>query len=568
MYILGLSAFYHNASACLFKDGQLLFALQEERLTRKKGDAHFPIKSVRQILSQADLTIKDIGLVCYYENPQTKLERQLAMDLSAEDLLRAKNKYNAVERSIRSNLGYTKEIFYADHHQAHLGNGIFQSGWDEAAYLTVDGVGEQDTITWGDYDAHGIQTKGSVHFPHSLGIFYSALTAFLGFSVNDEEFKVMGLAAYGQPRFKSILRENLFFDSGLALKLNTDFFQFSREKIFSSKLSTMLGISPRQPGEEISEVHRDIARSTQDILEEELCSIIKQAFPTGVKRLIFCGGVAHNSLANQKLSALAGVGEVFIPAAPNDVGSSVGACIIQSKLQVKINQRPVPYWGPDLDYGNHGTLERFFIPYDEGFIAHQLYLGQVIAVCRERMEFGDRALGHRSILAHPGYPGIKDFLNAKVKRREGYRPFAPVVTCEDAATYFEMNEENLVMSKTYPVKELWRKSLSGVTHIDGTARVQTLRQGDNAWLYGLLRAFEKESALPVLINTSFNLNGEPIVFNESEALDVFLRTDIDVLVLEDRYLIKNDVPAEWLEKYRRNVKSSSPYPKRETYDFL
>ena len=282
--------------------------------------------------------------------------------------------------------------------------------------------------------------------------------------------------------------------------------------------------------------------------------------------------MAHNSLANQRLSELKSIGEVFVPAAPNDVGSAIGACVVErlqnGKNILSLKQRSVPYWGKRAGPAELGDMEEFLQPFSFDGLVAALLRGEVLAVCRGRMEFGDRALGHRSILAHPGVAGMKDILNLKVKKREEYRPFAPVVPAELAALYFEMTEANLTMSKTYRVRAAYRASLAAITHADGSARVQTLAAADNPWLHSLLLAMKERGELPVLINTSLNMNGEPIVADELQAVDVFLRTDIDVLVLERGMIVKRDIPEPWIRRYRQTIKGEITGQFQSSYDFV
>lgn len=577
MFMLGISALYHNSSCCLFKDGVLLSAIQEERLSRRKSDSSFPIKSIRALLDLYHISIHDIDLVCYYEDPKLKFERQFSQidDSDISSLARAKAKSHLVEKCIRENLNYKGEVFYSKHHLSHLGNGIFQSGWQEASFLTVDGVGEWNTITWGDYSEEGIKTLGHVDFPHSLGLFYSTMTSFLGFDVNDEEFKVMGLSAFGRTHFKDILHRELFVSHGVDLKLNLDYFNFptdNQEVMFTSKLEELLGMKRRSKNEEILDSHKDLARSVQEILEDELCLILTEAFPKGCKRLIFSGGVAYNSLANKKISELKGFDSVFIPAAANDSGSSIGACVIayvEKNRKFIFQNNQVPYWGTSVEHlDDLGDLKKYFKPLVIDELIQQIISGKIIALCRGSYEFGDRALGNRSIIAHPDFPGIKDILNAKVKRREEFRPFAPIVVYEKSSTYFKMDEENPTMSKVYDVRPEFHDKLSGIQNVDHTARVQTLKREDNQFLYDLLLAFEQKSSYPILINTSFNLNGEPIVASARNALHSFLKTNIDILVIEDQVLRKEDLPKAYLDIYQKVTHEIKNYNPQSAYDFI
>ena len=567
MYTLGLSAFFHNSAACLFQDGRLLWAQQEERFSRVKSDPSFPWRAVRHMLAAQDLTIRDVGQVCYYEDPRLKLERQMAMGLSARQMARVAERFRAVEETLRLDLDYQGPVHYARHHRSHFANALFQSGWREGNYLTVDSVGEKETLTWGRFDSRGLEQFGSREFPHSLGVFYSALTALLGFSVNDEEYKVMGLAAHGTPRFAPQL-EKLFLAHGSVLMLDTRYFQLEGEgSMYTPELSALLGVPTRLPGEPLTDVHRDLAASAQAVLERELTQLVQEAFPQGAGRLLLSGGVAHNSLANQRLSELPGMQELFVPAAPNDVGSAIGACVMYALEERQelwlLPEREAPYWGASARQAELGVAASWIRPVDLPRLARELMAGAVVAVCQGRMEFGDRAL-----LAYAGNPEVKEVLNGKIKRREDYRPFAPVVRSCEASEYFLMAEENLVMSKTYPVRPAYRERLSAVLNADGSARVQTLRRSDNPWLDSLLVALGEQQALPVLVNTSLNVNGEPIVLDDYQALDLFLRTDVDALVLETGVLYKTAVPAKWLEAYRAAVRGVALPRHRSTYEFL
>lgn len=551
----------------------MLGATQEERLSRIKGDSSFPIRSIRLLLDEYDLTIKDIDLVCFYENPVSKMKRQFKMDISAEQIVEVKKKSYQVAASISGELGYDKEVFYSDHHMSHLGNGIYQSGWQHGSFLCADSVGEQQCFTWGNYSDDGVNILGQINFPDSLGILYSTMTSFLGFSVNDEEFKMMGLAAFGKPVFKDLLSQNLLLGHGRQFKLNMDFFNLNQGPMYNNKLISLLKLDPRLPSAEILQRHKDLASSIQELLEDELCSLVTNVFPEGTERLIFCGGVAHNSLASQKLSQLPGIKEVFIPAAPNDVGSSIGACVmahLKKNGQILTQkERTVPYWGPSSKNNmNLGFLNQFLLPVDLLFLAEEINQGAVVAVCRGRMEFGDRALGNRSIIANPDFPDIKETINKKIKRREEFRPFAPIVSEDKASDYFEMAEKNKLMTKIYKVKQPFIHRLKGIQNIDGTARVQTVSKEDNSFFYDLLKNFERKSGIPILLNTSLNLNGEPIASSVDDALDIFLRSGMDIIVLEDYMLIKEQIPEAFRMAYRKVVTSIVSNTFKTTYDFL
>lgn len=575
MWILGISAFYHNSSCCLFKDDSLISALQEERLSRIKGDASFPVKAIRSVLDEQGLTIRDISLVCFYENPHLKIERQLAMATNVEQIAEIKKKLHLPESMIRKNLSYTGEIYYSEHHLSHVGNGVFQSGWESAKFLCADSVGEKKCLSWGEYSSNSIQVQGHIDFPHSLGILYSTLASFLHFSVNDEEYKMMGLAAHGTPAYKSLIRENLLLGHGKNFSLNETYFNLGQTDgpMYSEKLGRLLGFDPRKRNEPFLQIHKDLASSVQSLLEDETIQLIKDVFPNKIDRLIFCGGVAHNSLLNQKLTELSGIDHVFIPAAPNDVGSSIGSCIIGKFMKEKRfllqKERAVPYWATGVTKASQfGDLSSSFQPLSVEEIVKNLRSGKVVAICRGVMEFGDRALGNRSILGDPDFPGIKDIINLKIKKREDFRPFAPIVVAEKASEYFVMDEENKLMSKTYPLKTQLSNRFKGIQNIDGTARVQTLVSNDNEFLHSLLLKFGSVSGYPMLINTSLNLNGEPIALDEAQALDIFLRSEIDILILEETMIFKSDVPADFLANYRSSVFPVPGEGFKSSYDFL
>lgn len=568
MKILGISCYYHDSSAALLIDGKVVSAAAEERFTRKKHDSSFPINSIKFCLSENNLAINDIDYIAFYEKPVLKFERLLksiALGFPKTYLLFMslipswiKEKV-LVLRTIRKKLKYKKQVFFIEHHVSHAGS-FFASPFKEAAILIVDGVGEFTTSSYGYGKENKINIKKEINFPDSIGLFYSAITAYLGFSVNNSEYKVMGLSAYGQMQkekneYYEPLKKVIDIKNDGSFKLDMSYFAYQNEqKMCSEKMFELLGGRPRKKDEEITVRHKDIASALQIITEEVLAKMLDnlyREFPC--ENLIFGGGVALNSVFNGKILKQTKFKNIWIIPDPGDGGTSIGCalylynCILN---QPRVDLLENAYLGPEFSNEEiKNFLDENKIKYSEFIDENQtitetarlIFENKVVGWFQGKMEFGPRALGNRSILANPLNPKMQDILNLKVKHREQFRPFAPVVLKEAANKYFECGETFQIpcnfMLMVYPIKEEWRSKIPAVTHIDGTGRLQTIEEKQNQAYYRLIKEFENLSGIPILINTSFNVRGEPIVCAPRDAYLCMMGTEIDCLVM-GKYLIK------------------------------
>ncbi|SFK33671.1 carbamoyltransferase N-terminal domain-containing protein [Caulobacter sp. UNC279MFTsu5.1] len=568
MKILGISAHYHDSAAALVVDGLPVGAVQQERLSRRKNDAAFPLEAIEWCLDHAGLQPEDLDAVVFYERPMLKFDRILISALRAFPHGRAafahamKNSLGEkawVRGLITAQLGVPRDrILFTEHHQSHAAAAFLTAPTRRAAIMTTDGVGEWATLTVGrgERPAGGpirIVLDREVRFPHSLGMLYSTFTAYLGFSVNEGEYKVMGLAAYGRPTMADQVRKVIRRTSDGAFALELDYFAFHTTvaQSYSRRFVDLFG-PPRQAYEPIDlatpEGRRfaDIAASVQAVLEEILVDMTRGLHAeTGLPDLCLGGGVALNGVANARILAESGFERVFVPPAPGDAGSALGAALYADRIHFCNPDRDVPdhpFWGPSIDddelarlAGEDGlpaaTLN------DAALVeqtADDLAAGKVVGWMEGATEFGPRALGHRSILTAPHDVALRDRLNRDIKYREEFRPFAPVVPIEAADRYFQLPPGGArlarFMSGVFPVRPEWRERLAAVTHVDGTARVQALERSMAPRLHDLLEAYGRRSGLPVLLNTSFNLAGEPIVNRVVEGYSTFRRSGIDVLV--------------------------------------
>ncbi len=564
MKILGISAHYHDSAAALVVDGVPVAAVQEERLSRKKHDSAFPLAAIEWCLETAGLEPEQLDAVVFYEKPMLKLERILVTALRAfprswQSFPRAmQNSFGGkvwVKGLIRSHLGVPgSKILFTEHHQAHAACSFFTAPVERAAVLTTDGVGEWATFTVG----RGARKLGSpaqlavekeIRWPHSLGMLYSTFTAFLGFEVNEGEYKVMGLAAYGKPRFADevgrLLRRT--DDGGFALTLPFFDYQEGGARSYSKKFVELFG-APRSPYDaidlETDDGRRwaDLAASVQKVLEDELVVQARRLREeTGWVDLCLGGGVALNGCANARILRESGFERIFVPPAPGDAGCAVGAALWADRIHFGQPDRAVPdhpFWGPTVDAEALARVAREDGLPVESFdgierIADELAAGKVIGWMDGAAELGPRALGNRSILAAPHDAEMRDRLNRKVKHREEFRPFAPAVPIEVASRYFDLPPGGArvgrFMSGVFPVRPEHRARLAAVTHVDGTARVQTVEASMAPRLHALLLAYGKRTGIPVLLNTSFNLAGEPIVNTALEGYSTFRRSGIDLL---------------------------------------
>jgi carbamoyltransferase len=568
MKILGISAHYHDSAAALVVDGQPVAAVQEERLSRRKNDAAFPLAAIEWCLEAGGIEAEDLDAVVFYERPMLKFERILTTALRSWPTGRSAF-VHAMSNSlgekvwvrglIQAHLGVSrKKILFTEHHQSHAAAAFLTAPTNEAAILTTDGVGEWATLSVGrgkrtPGGATSIDLLREVRWPHSLGMLYSTFTAYLGFQVNEGEYKVMGLASYGTPRFADDVRKTIRRTADGAFALDLGFFEFhtTAARSYSRRFVETFGPAraawdPIDLATDEGRRYADIAASVQLVLEEILVDMTRALQrETGLADLCLGGGVALNGVANARILAESGFERLFVPPAPGDAGSALGAALYADRIHFGNPDQPFPdhpFWGPSVEAGELARIAR-----EDGLAVEELSDAELIARTAEDLaagkivgwmegatEFGPRALGHRSILAAPHSVETRDRLNRDIKYREEFRPFAPVVPVEAAAEYFELPPGGArlarFMSGVFPVKPQWRSALAAVTHVDGTARLQTLERDMAPRLHDLLIAYGKLSGAPVLLNTSFNLAGEPIVNRVVEGYSTFRRCGIDVLI--------------------------------------
>jgi carbamoyltransferase len=597
MYILGISAFYHDSAACLLKDGQVIAAAQEERFTRIKHDFHFPKESIKYCLQEAGITIKDVQYVSFYEKPYLKFDRLIktylmnapkgmksfitAMPLWVQEKL-------WMGREIRDKLGFKGKMFYPEHHQSHAASAFYPSPFQNAAILTMDGVGEWATSSYGVGDANKLDIKNTIRFPHSLGLLYSAFTYYTGFKVNSGEYKLMGLAPYGDPLYVDVIYKNLIdVKEDGSFHLNMKYFNYCTGFTMTNQnFDALFGREPRKPESSITKLDMDLARSIQVVTEEIVLKIAKHIHQeTGEKNLCLAGGVALNCVSNGRLYREGPFERIWIQPAAGDAGGALGAAMHVWYKELGNPRNPITiadrqvgsrlgssYSDNDIEaYLKENEIPFKKLPKKElhevvaGLIANE----NVIGWFNGRMEFGPRALGSRSILGDPRSPKMQSQMNLKIKFREGFRPFAPSVIAEKAKEWFDMAgvEQRSDFSSPYMLivghvqknKMLHTKGelkkaegferlksvnsyIPAVTHVDNSARIQTVHQETNPDFYSLLMEFENITGCPVLINTSFNVRGEPIVESPEDAYRCFMRTGMDYLVLGSFLMDKKEQP--------------------------
>jgi len=586
MYILGISCYYHDSSAALLKDGIIVAAAQEERFTRKKHDTTFPINAIKFCLEHQLITINEIDYIGFYEKPLIKFERVLsqhieAFPLSIKTFLSSLpswiNEKLRVTREVKKKLKYKKGVLFVEHHLAHAASCFLISPFKKAAILTIDGVGEWTTTTWGIGEGKEIQLNKEIKFPHSLGLLYSAITAYLGFSVNNSEYKVMGLSPYGlMDRTKNIYYEKLkkvidIKDDG-SYRLNMNYFvYYYKDKMPSKKLCQLLDGSIRTKDSEITQRHKDIAAAVQLIYEDVLFKMLNHVYrEIKCENIVIAGGCGLNSVANGKILNNTPFKNIWLQPDPSDGGTSIGVAsyiyhtILGNERDFVLNNA---YLGPSFSTSEiKSFLEKNKIKYSKvkdnkeliNITAQLIHKDNVIGWFQGRMEWGPRALGARSILSNACNPKMQEILNLKVKHREKFRPFAPVVCNNDAQKYFKCDKPIPLptdfMLMVYQIKKRWHKKIPSVTHVDGSGRLQTIRKEQNPLYYELIKKFGKLSGIPILINTSFNIRGEPIVCTPGDAYKCMMGTGIDYLVM-DKFLIKReDNPQDmWnSEKYAKD----------------
>jgi len=572
MNILGISAFYHDSAAALYQNGRLVAAAEEERFTRKKHDSGFPRHAIRYCLAAGKIGVEDLDYVGFYEKPLVKFERILYTYFSTfpfayKSFLRAMPLWLKeklwIPGTIRKELdGYAGPLLFSDHHESHAASCFLVSPFERAAILTLDGVGEWSTATYGRGVGNEIELFDEVRFPHSLGLLYTAFTYYLGFRVNSAEYKVMGLAPYGKPTYLDQVREVASLREDGSFWLNLKYFNYHTGLTMTNgAFHQLFGGPPRGTEEKMTQRHFDIAASVQRFLEEVVLAMGRHVHArTGEENLCMAGGVALNCVANGRLLREGSFKDIFIQPAAGDAGGAVGvAALIWNSLlgNPRTFVWPHAYWGPAYtDEDVRRVLDEARVPYKSydraellrttaELIAEQ----NVVGWFQGRMEFGPRALGNRSILADARNPKNKDVVNLKIKFRESFRPFAPSVLAEKTGEYFEIDRESPYMLLTAQVRED-RRVIPSVTHLDGSARLQTVTREENPLYYDLIAEFERQTGVPVIINTSYNVRGEPIILSPEDAFRCFMRTKMDALVMHDCVVLKRDVEkeAEWAAK--------------------
>jgi carbamoyltransferase len=584
--ILGISCYYHDAAASLIRDGQLIAASEEERFSRKKHDFDFPKNAINYCLEAGGITGKDLDYVVFFEKPFRKLDRILATVLQTypqswkvfrESMITWVVDKLWVASTLEAELGVTRDkVLFSDHHLSHAASAFLCSPFEEAAILTVDGVGEWVTATYGEGKGTDIRLLKQMDFPHSVGLLYSAFTAFLGFEVNEGEYKVMGMAPYGVPRYTDKVWKVVRLNSDGSFALDMDYFSFhhSTDKTFNNRFAALFG-DPRpsdlhfftagtgfpsyfgaKPGNyndlcKVNQHYADIAASIQKVTEDLLVGMAKNLHKmTGQSKLCIAGGVGLNSVANTRILHESGFDEVFVQPAAGDGGGSLGAALWAYNTLLgkpRVFRMDHAYWGRHYNAGEiRSFLDGSNIPYtvhdNEGKLLDRVvdYLksGKVIGWYQGRFEWGPRALGNRSIIADPGNPDMKDIVNTKIKFREPYRPFAPSILAERAQDYFELENPMRHYPARYmlyvvPVKEDKKEKLPAITHVDGTGRLQTVFKEQSPRYYSLIERFGQATGTPVILNTSFNLRGEPIVTTPANAFNTFHKSEMDALVLDN-----------------------------------
>jgi carbamoyltransferase len=581
--ILGISAFYHDSAACLVRDGEIVAAAQEERFSRKKGDESFPRAAAAYCLREGGITAQELSAVAFYEKPLLRFDRLIETYLAIaprgiRSFSHAARLWSGqrltIDKQIREGLGgYDGQILYCEHHESHAASAFYPSPYNEAAILTVDGVGEWATATIGTGQGNAIAIHRELHFPDSLGLLYSAFTYHAGFKVNSGEYKIMGLAPYGRPTYVQAIYDHLMpelHDDG-SFRLDQRYFDYvGGLTMTNGRFSELFGGPPRVPESPLTQREMDLARSVQDVCEEIMRRMARTAVEAaGTRTLCMAGGVALNAVANGKLLRERIADRIWVQPAAGDAGGALGAALLAGHRWHGAPRQGAVAWD-----GMHGALlgpsfapaeiesaldvlgaryERMERDVLIGQVADALAQGKVVGWFDGRMEFGPRALGARSILADPRDPRMQATLNLKIKFREGFRPFAPSVLAERAAEYFEMDADSPYMLMVSPVRadrrlappaeaegdarwgiealNIPRSDIPAVTHLDYTARVQTVTREQSPGLREVLEAFESHTGCPVLVNTSFNVRGEPIVCTPADAYACLMRTQIDLLAI-------------------------------------
>ncbi|HEX8436141.1 carbamoyltransferase [Archangium sp.] len=557
MNIIGISAFYHESACCLLRDGELVAAAEEERFSRVKHDRGLPRASFKYCLDVAGLDITQVDCIAYYEQPSKKLSRQLWAGHAGRSVAQLWNAALAPERAIREELGFSGPIKLYDHHLSHAASSYHFSGFQDAAILTVDGVGEWATTTYGRAKGTSIELFEEVAFPNSLGLLYSAITSYLGFEVLSGEYKVMGLAPYGKPRFVNEIGKLLRQGQDGQYTLNLDYFDFTqKDRMYSDKLSELLGQAPRQPESALAPFHEDVARSLQVVLEEmllEKARYLHRRVPS--ENLCMAGGVALNVVANGRVLREGPFERLFVQPAAGDAGSCLGAAALAHAELTGQRTQPMrhAYLGPRYSVEDvasrlaaTGLQPLDFRGREDALVeavVDRLVNQKVVSWFHGSMEMGPRALGGRSILADPRAQDIRERLNRLVKMREAFRPFAPSVLAEHASAHFDLDHASPYMLEVCQVRS--PIELPAITHVDGSARPQTVDARVAPRYARMIDAFYRRTGCPLVVNTSFNVRGEPIVCSPTDAVLCLLNSDMDCLVLEDFIIDREMLPADW-----------------------
>lgn len=603
MYILGISAFYHDSAACLIKDGEIISAAQEERFTRKKHDHNFPVNAVKYCLRYSGITSSDLELVAFYDKPFLKFERLLETyiayaPIGIKSFLKAMPLWIKeklwMKELIKNNLEFEGKIIFSEHHESHAASAFYPSPFKEAAILTMDGVGEWTTTSFGIGRDNQIELFSEIKFPHSLGLLYSAFTYYTGFKVNSGEYKVMGLAPYGTPKYKDIIyRELIDVKEDGSFKMNMNYFNYCAGLTMTNdKFHKLFDGEPRKPESNLTQKEMDLARSLQEVTEEIVLKMGKHVYKeTGSQNLCLAGGVALNCVANGRLLRESPFEKIWIQPAAGDAGGALGAALIgwymyndkPREIVKHQDSQQGSYLGPEFSEADiHQFLFENKIIYKK-LEANEIAKAAAALIAEEkvigwfqgRMEFGPRALGARSIIGDARSSKMQAIMNLKIKFRESFRPFAPSVLYEKISEYFEMDVESPYMLLVADVKKerqkqmsseeenLWgieklnivRSDIPAITHVDYSARVQTVHKETNPLYHELISEFEKLTGCAVIINTSFNVRGEPIVCSPQDAYKCFMRTDMDYLflgnyLLDKREQIKLENDSDWKKEFQ------------------
>ena len=602
MNILGISCYYHDSAACLVQDGKIIAAAQEERFTRVKHDQDFPVNAIRFCLKHANLDVKDLDYIAFYDKPFLKFERIIETYLAyapvgIQSFLMAIQlwirKKLWIPDLIRKDLDYEGEIIYPEHHESHAASAFFPSPFQEAAFMTMDGVGEWTTTSYGVGRGNNVTIHAELKFPHSLGLLYSAFTYYTGFKVNSGEYKVMGLAPYGEPKYVQTILDNLMdLKEDGSFKLNMDYFNYCTGLTMTNgKFDRLFGGPPREKEGKLTQREMDLARSVQEVTEEVMLRSARHIHKeTGQKYLCLAGGVALNCVGNGRILREGPFEDIWIQPAAGDAGGALGAALFvwhqyldnKRELQPGADLQDGSYLGPEFgDDQIRAFLNEYKIPFDEmsfeqipARVADLILQEKVVGWFQGRMEFGPRALGSRSIIGDARSTGMQKVMNLKIKFRESFRPFAPSVIEERVSDYFEIDRPSPYMLLVAQVKDdkkravaeaeqelfgidklnVVRSEIPAITHVDYSARIQTVSKRTNPLYHELISEVDRLSNCPMLINTSFNVRGEPIVCTPLDAYKCFMRTEMDYLMLGNFLLDKQRQPEyhdeiDWRETY-------------------